>query len=51
MNEYVVENLVTMFEYYDQWGLAGNPNMLRWLLKRETTSFEKFVERILSEPG
>jgi len=38
MSEYAVENLVRMFEYYDQWGLAGNPNVLRWVLKREPTS-------------
>ena len=41
--EYVIENLVRMFEYYDQWGLAGNPNVLRWLLKHEPTSLEMFI--------
>jgi uncharacterized protein YbjT (DUF2867 family) len=49
MSEYAVENLVKMFEYYDEWGLVGNPNVLRWLLKREPTSFEKFVDRIIRE--
>jgi uncharacterized protein YbjT (DUF2867 family) len=49
MNEYATENLVKMFEYYDQWGLLGNPNILRWLLKHEPTSFKTFVERILKE--
>ncbi len=33
MREYTLESLINMFEYYDQWGLAGNPNALRWLLK------------------
>lgn len=47
--EYTVENLVKMFEYYDQWGLAGNPNVLRWLLKREPTSIESFVERTMKK--
>ena len=42
---YALENLVRMFEYYDQWGLVGNPNVLRWLLKREPTSLESFIER------
>lgn len=37
MSEYALENLVRMFGYYDQWGLAGNPNVLRWVLKREPT--------------
>ena len=49
MSEYAVENLVKMFEYYDEWGLVGNPNVLRWLLKREPTSSEKFVDRIIRE--
>jgi uncharacterized protein YbjT (DUF2867 family) len=45
MSEYAVENLSKMFEYYDGWGLAGNPNVLRWLLKREPTSLETFIDR------
>lgn len=49
MSEYAVENLVRMFEYYDQWGLAGNPNVLRWLLDREPTSLEAFTERTVKE--
>ena len=47
--EYATENLIRMFEYYDQWGLGGNPNVLRGLLKREPTSLESFVERTLKE--
>jgi NAD(P)H dehydrogenase (quinone) len=47
---YRVENLVRMFEYYDQWGLMGNPNVLQWLLKREPASFESFVQRTLQKP-
>lgn len=49
VGEYAVENLNRMFEYYDQWGLAGNPNVLRWLLEREPTSLESFVRRALQE--
>jgi NAD(P)H dehydrogenase (quinone) len=49
MSEYAVENLVKMFEYYDQWGLIGNPNVLRWLLQREPTSLEIFMGRTLRE--
>jgi len=49
LSEYATENLVKMFEYYDQWGLAGNPNVLRWLLKRETTSMDAFLDRIVKE--
>jgi len=49
MSEYAVENLVKMFEYYDQWGLVGNPNVLRWILKRESSSLELFIKRTLKE--
>ncbi|MGD8404655.1 MAG: NmrA family NAD(P)-binding protein [Anaerolineales bacterium] len=49
LSEYAMANLVKMFEYYDQWGLAGNPNVLRWLLKREPKSLESFVERTVKE--
>ena len=47
--KYSVENLVRMFEYYNEWGLVGNPNVLRWLLKREATSLKVFIERIVKE--
>lgn len=46
MNEYTLENLVRMFEYYDQFGLVGNTNILKWLLKREPTSLDSFINRI-----
>ena len=49
ISEYALENLVRMFEYYDQWGLAGNPNLLRWVLKREPTSLESFVQSTVKE--
>jgi uncharacterized protein YbjT (DUF2867 family) len=49
MSEYALENLVKMFEYYDQWGLVGNPNVLKWILERDATSLESFVERIVKE--
>lgn len=49
MSRYTVENLMKMFEYYDQWGLVGNPNVLQWLLKREPTSLDVFVQRTTHE--
>jgi len=48
-SEYAVENLIKMFEYYDRCGLVGNPNILKWLLKRETTSLEIFSKRAMKE--
>ena len=49
LSEYALENLTRMFEYYDQWGLAGNPNLLKWILKREPSSIELFINRITKE--
>lgn len=49
VSAYAIENLIRMFEYYDRWGLAGNPNVLRWVLKREPTTFEAFIQRELSD--
>lgn len=46
LSEYALENLVKMFGYYDKWGLVGNMNTLRWLLKREPTPLEQFIQRI-----
>lgn len=45
ISQYALEGLIRMFEYYDQWGLKGNPNMLRWLLRREPTSLESFIRK------
>ncbi|MBC7877840.1 MAG: NmrA family NAD(P)-binding protein [Anaerolineales bacterium] len=47
MTDYAIENLVRMFEYYHKWGLVGNPNMLKWILRREPNSFEKFIYAII----
>ena len=46
-DDYKINNLTRMFAYYDQWGLVGNPNILRWLLRRKPTSLESFIEGIL----
>jgi uncharacterized protein YbjT (DUF2867 family) len=46
MSEYALNSIIGMFEYYDQWGLVGNPSVLGWILNREPTSLEAFVERI-----
>jgi len=51
LSGYALETLVGMFEYYDQWGLAGNSSVLRLLLGREPTSVESFVERTALRPS
>ena len=48
-SDYALENLVRMFEYYDKWGLAGNPNVLRWILRREPSTFESFISRTVAD--
>ncbi len=48
-DRYAIEHLVKMFKYYDQWGLVGNPNVLRWILKHDPESLESFIERTIKE--
>ena len=49
LGEYQVESLLAMFEYYEQYGLCGNPGVLRWLLGRESTSLASFLTRTVAE--
>jgi len=51
ISTYAVENLERMFKYYDKWGLVGNPNVLKWVLKREPRSLEGFIDGFLKEQG
>jgi uncharacterized protein YbjT (DUF2867 family) len=44
---YTVEALHRLCGYYARRGIRGNPNVLRWLLGREPTSFEGYVKRQL----
>jgi uncharacterized protein YbjT (DUF2867 family) len=49
LSEYAVENLSKMFDYYNQWGLAGNPTVLQWILGRAPTTLAAFAERTALE--
>lgn len=44
LSAYAVETLLAMFAYYEQFGLVGNPNVLRWLLGREPLTPAAFVQ-------
>jgi uncharacterized protein YbjT (DUF2867 family) len=44
-SSYAIETLKQMFAYYATHGLAGNPNVLRWLLGREPTTVSAFARR------
>ena len=45
MNELTISTLVKMFEYYENYGLTGNSNVLNYLLKRPATRFVEFLRR------
>jgi uncharacterized protein YbjT (DUF2867 family) len=45
VTDYGVKTLKAMFRYYEQFGLLGNPNVLRWLIRREPTSLASFLQR------
>lgn len=49
LNEYAIANLVKMFDYYNHWGLVGNPTVLEWILGRAPTTLAGFVERTALE--
>jgi len=42
---HAIDTLVKMFNYYDRFGLWGNPRALTGLLGRAPTRFEAFLER------
>ncbi len=46
MPEGGLKMVASMFAYYAQSGLAGNPQVLRFLLNREPTSLTTFIKRV-----
>ncbi len=46
---YAADTLLKMFNYYDQFGLAGNPEALKSLLGREPISLDTFIGRTMKE--
>jgi NAD(P)H dehydrogenase (quinone) len=49
LTDYARATLMQMFDYYEQYGLWGNPNVLSWLLGRPPTSLLSFAQRIVSQ--
>ncbi|MHB0989309.1 MAG: SDR family oxidoreductase [Bellilinea sp.] len=45
MNDYARTTLLSMFEYYDRYGFAGNATVLGSLLGRAPTRFEEYLKR------
>lgn len=46
LDERSIETLLLMFEYYENFNLAGNTNILSYLIKKPATTFSEFVHRI-----
>jgi hypothetical protein len=45
MGDYQIKTLSSMFRYYQQYGLTGNPKVLNWLLQRPPSSVADFAKR------
>ncbi len=43
MASYTIDSLMRMFRYYADFGFAGNPRVLTWLLGREPRTLADFV--------
>ncbi len=48
LSDFAVETLKAMFQYYARYGLAGNPNLLCWLLGRPAATLVDFLQRHIS---
>ena len=51
LSRHTIDGYHRLFTYYGLHGITGNPNVLRWLLGREPTSFEAYVDRTLTAFG
>ncbi len=49
MNEYAINTLIKMFNYYDRYGFMGNPRALTGLIGHAPTTFAEFIQRTLTE--
>jgi NAD(P)H dehydrogenase (quinone) len=47
LDDYRIDTLVKMFEYYEKHGFGGSPIVLSWLLNRAATSFDDFIKRVI----
>ncbi len=46
LGEFQIDMLLRMFAYYQEYGFAGNTNVLEWLLDRPSTSLRAFIQRL-----
>ncbi|HZX08375.1 SDR family oxidoreductase [Kribbella sp.] len=45
--DYTIDGFIRLVNHYDRYGILGNPNVLRWLLNREPTTFAEYVRHEL----
>jgi uncharacterized protein YbjT (DUF2867 family) len=43
--DHTIDGFTRLAHHYDRYGIRGNPNVLRWLLGREPTTFTAYVRR------
>ncbi|MFR3684025.1 MAG: NmrA family NAD(P)-binding protein [Enterococcus sp.] len=48
-DSYFVQTFKNLAETYGEYGIAGNANVLTWLLEREPTTFDEYIKRELEE--
>ena len=46
LSDYQLSALIKMFEYYDKYGMTGSTNVLSYLLSRQPTTFNDFLEQL-----
>ncbi|WP_433136854.1 SDR family oxidoreductase [Actinomadura nitritigenes] len=46
--DHTIDGFTRLINHYDRYGIRGNPNVLRWLLGREPTTFAQYVRRELN---
>lgn len=51
LNVYGRESVKHLAETYSDYGLAGNPNVLAWLLGRQPTTFKEYISKQLKTRG
>lgn len=49
LSDYQISTLLKMFQYYEQHGFWGNPNVLDWLLNHPPTSLATCITRHITE--
>jgi len=41
-----IEQMQIMNKHYDEFGFLGNPNVLRWLIGKEPTTYREYIKRL-----